>query len=125
MEQAVEQIRIVLAELPRMLRDIVSDTITRQSDMLVVDELPRRRDRPASGRRRGVDVVITGLEDGRLDERYTQLMQADPRLKVLGITVDGRRAFLFELRPRRILLGDVSPDGLLDAIRSTARSEDA
>ena len=103
-----------------MLHEIVRNTIARQPDMVIVGDLPGDDDRPGTTVHRGVDVVITGLEQAELDERITQLMHDHPRLPVLGITVDGRRAFLFELKPSRALLGDASADGLVAAIRSAA-----
>jgi hypothetical protein len=42
---------------------------------------------------------------------------------VLAVTPDGRRAFLYELRPELIALGEASPDVLLQAIRAAFRSE--
>jgi hypothetical protein len=116
----VERIRVVLSELPRMLRDIVSETIDRQDDMKVVGDLPARADAWDAG---VADVVVAGLADDALADRYTRLMRYHPGLKVLGITGDARSAFLFELRPHRIPLGDASPDGLLSAIRAAARCE--
>jgi hypothetical protein len=44
-------------------------------------------------------------------------MYARPSTRVLAITLAGGRGHLYELRPHRVPLGDVSPQGLLDAIR--------
>ena len=104
-----------------MLRDIVHETIERQPDMLVVSEQLMREDVSAAGAPAGIDVVIAGLGDDTLPERYTGFMCAHPRVKILGLSGDARRAFLFELRPQRIPLGAASPDGLVEAIRVTAR----
>ena len=71
----------------------------------------------------GVDVVVAGLADDSLSEPYARLMRRNPELTVLGITGDAKRAFLFELRPHRIPLGDASPDGLLGAIRAASRPD--
>jgi hypothetical protein len=117
--RALERIRIVLMELPRMLRDIVSETIARQDDMLIVEETPGNDlPVPESPGRNAIDIVITGLEGDRLSDRCTTLMRRHAHLKVLGISGDARHAFLFELRPHRIPLGDASSEGLLDAIRA-------
>jgi DNA-binding NarL/FixJ family response regulator len=116
----LDRIRIVLAELPRMLRDIVSEAIGRQSDMLIVGELDRCEEEPTSTGPDTFDVVIAGLENDSLDDRQIRLMQDHPRVKLLGITGDARRTFLFELRPHRIALGAASPDGLVAAIRQAA-----
>lgn len=106
-----------------MLRDIVRDMIDRQTDMQVVGELRARGEEPVSNGVADVDVIIAGLTDDSLREPYTRLMRRHPDLAVLGITGDAKRAFLFELRPHRIPLGDASPDGLLAAIRAASRRD--
>ena len=106
-----------------MLRDIVRDMIDRQTDMQVVGEVSSRDDDIASSSVADVDVLVAGLADDSLSEPYARLMRRNPELTVLGITGDAKRAFLFELRPHRIPLGDASPDGLLGAIRAASRPD--
>jgi DNA-binding NarL/FixJ family response regulator len=66
------------------------------------------------------DFVIVALGDRSLDPVYLRLLEERPRAKVLAVAGDGRTAWLWELRPRRTLLGEISPESLLGAIRSTA-----
>ena len=106
-----------------MLRDIVRDMIDQQMDMRVVGEVHARGDDIVTSGLGGVDVVVAGLADDSLSEPYARLMRRNPELTVLGITGDAKRAFLFELRPHRIPLGDASPDGLLGAIRAASRPD--
>jgi DNA-binding NarL/FixJ family response regulator len=113
-------IRIVLAELPRMLRDIVRAAVEVQDDMRIVSEAGGSEATRVLAARGDVDVVITGLADGELPSAYASLLYDRPDLKVLALTGDARQIALFELRPHRIDLGDVSPDGLVSAIRDRA-----
>jgi hypothetical protein len=46
-----------------------------------------------------------------------EVMTAYPKIKVLAIETGGRWMFLHELRPRRIALGEVSPERVVDLIK--------
>ena len=43
-----------------------------------------------------------------------------PRISVLVIAASGRTAAMYELRPHRMPLGEVTPAGLIAAIRRSA-----
>jgi hypothetical protein len=62
------------------------------------------------------------VSDPELPRICRELMAANPRVKVLAVAGDGRRVFLHELRPQTVALGEVSPAGLIDAIRAAMRS---
>jgi len=118
----LERTRILLVEMPRMLCDIITDVVGSQPDMVVVGELPERADLIPAVDRTQADVVVLGLRDSELPDDCTPLFDAHPRSRLLGVAADGRRAFLYEMRPQRTPLGEVSPQGLLDAIRLATRS---
>jgi DNA-binding NarL/FixJ family response regulator len=118
----LERTRILLVEMPRMLCDIITDVVASQSDMIVVGELPGRAGLLAAADRTRADVIVFGLGDADLPDDCAPLFEAHPHIRLLGVAADGRRAFLYELRPQRTPLGEVSPQALLDAIRLAARS---
>jgi hypothetical protein len=67
--------------------------------------------------RQRVDVLVLGAretEDGLLAE---QVWGESPRVSVLLIAPGGRNAVLHALWPHKVVLGDVSPEGLAAAIR--------
>lgn len=120
----VQRIRVVLAGMPRMLRDVFSQVLADQPDMEVVGDLTDIIDlRAVAGQTRS-DVAILGLHDSGFPGICTHLLDEHPRLKILGVTPDGRRAYLYELRPSKIPVGDVSPAGVLAAIREAVRMDD-
>jgi hypothetical protein len=103
-----------------MLSDIITNAIDGQPDMEVVGALRQRGAlRSAVGAARA-DVVMLGLRDGDLPSDCVALFDAYPWIRVLGVSADGRRAFLYELRPQRLPLGEISPDGLVEAIRTAS-----
>jgi DNA-binding NarL/FixJ family response regulator len=114
---AVRRTRILLVALPPMLSDIVADTIGSQTDMEVVGELPTAAELQAGVSEAVADIVIIGLDDLDLPSECLGLFDAYPSIRVLGVSIDGRSASLYELRPHRLPLGEVSPDGLVQAIR--------
>lgn len=121
-EHALSPIRILLAAMPRMLRDIIETAIRSQPDMIVVgvmgvvgagDALSDavQRDKP--------DVVILGIEADAGPHACEALLYDHPHVRLLEVTDDGRGATLCELRPHRVPIGDVSAEGLVGAIRAS------
>ena len=71
----------------------------------------------AAAKRKRADVVLLGRKAKEESEDYQQLLLQQPRLKVLAIAGDGKTGSLYELRPRRIPLGEISAAALRKAIR--------
>jgi len=109
--------------MPRMLCDILADVLSAESDMEVVGVLSSRSKLRATVAETRADVVVLALGDSRLPEDCGRLLHAHPRIRVLGVTSDGRRGFLFGLRPLKVSLGELSPQRLVNAIRTTDRME--
>ena len=116
-------IRVVLADMPRLLSDIVStvldgapDVQLRRTTSVVPFVLGDVADH--------ADVVILAEEETPMDH-YAQLLFAHPTLRVVAISGDGRDATVYDLRPHRQALGELSSDTLLRAVRtrSTAHGE--
>jgi DNA-binding NarL/FixJ family response regulator len=103
--------------MPRMLRDIIEDTVSDQTDMQVVACLEDRQQMLSRVTETDAEVVVLGMSDGDLPDESLHVFEAHPHLRLFGVTADGRRAFLYELRPQRSALGEISPQGLVEAIR--------
>ena len=116
--------RILLVEMPRMLCDILADVLSAEPDMEVVGVLSSRGKLRATVAETRADVVVLALGDSRLPKDCERLLRAHPRLRVLGVTSEGRRGFLFGLRPLKASLGELSPQRLVNAIRTTDRMEE-
>jgi DNA-binding NarL/FixJ family response regulator len=110
-------IRILLLGMPQILRDLIRSIVDRQPDMRVIDEID---DDPQDLRRLGrsrAEFVIVGLRDSTFPDVCDQLLLDRPRTKIVGVSQEGRRAFLYELRPHTQQLGEMSSQVLLDVIR--------
>jgi DNA-binding NarL/FixJ family response regulator len=113
----LEPSRIVLVDLPRILRDIIGDALDEEPDMEVVGQLPANASLGRVVEQQEADFVIAGTDYG-FDEISEVLVQ-HPRLQVLEVAGDGRESFLYHLRPARTPLGELSPRTIVDAIRGT------
>src|SRR5207302_11462115 len=91
--------RILLVEMTRMLCDILAAVLSAQPDMEVVGVLSSRGKLRATVAETKADVVVLALEDSELPEDCGRLLHAHPRMRVLGVASDGRRAFRSYLPP--------------------------
>ena len=114
---------MLLAEMPRMMRDVFKQVVEDQSDMEVVGDLTDPVELLLAAGQRQADVVVLGLNDADFPGICSHLLSEYPHLKLLGVTADGRRAFLYELRPQKVAIGEVSPEGLLAAIRTAVHMQ--
>ena len=69
----------------------------------------------------GVDVAIIGAHKPDDSDLAGQVLQVSPSTRVLAIATSGHSAIMWELRPYKVPLGDVSPESLIQAIRTEAR----
>jgi DNA-binding NarL/FixJ family response regulator len=109
--------RILLLGMPRILRDLIRSIVDRQPDMRVVGEIDDDRVELRRVQRSRADFVIVGLRDSDLPDVCDRLLRQRPDTKIVGVSQEGRRAVLYELRPHAQPLGEMSSQILLDVIR--------
>jgi DNA-binding NarL/FixJ family response regulator len=123
MRHRLARIRVLIADLPKMLADIVTSLLDAQPDIEIVTGPVAGEPLPALVRNARPDLVIMGLSGTELTPTGRQLFDADPRIRVLGITGNGRRAFVYQLCPQPFALGELSPDGLVETVRAVMEPE--
>jgi DNA-binding NarL/FixJ family response regulator len=116
-DHAVKRVRVVVLNMRRMMHDIILGILASQPDIEVGNESEAPLQPPAMLLRPETDVVILEQRTLADADAYVARATAPRRLKVLVITDDGRQTLLYELRPRRMVLGELSPPELLGAIR--------
>jgi DNA-binding NarL/FixJ family response regulator len=113
-----ERTRVLLAQLPLMLRDLVSEIVGRESDMEIVGEVSEGAQLVAVAHATDAEFVIANLEDAELPSPYRKLLDERPGMKVLGLEGDGRLGVLYELVPRKVALGELTARNLVTVIRT-------
>lgn len=99
-------IRVAVVDLPQMMSEIVKDILDLAADVALLDASDWE----------DADVVILAAENEELPARGRTQLARRPVAKVLTIDRPGRSAYLYELRPHRTPLGEVSAETLLAAI---------
>lgn len=117
------RIRILLAELPQMLSDLLKQAAARRPDMEIVGEFTDGMSLLLAADETHADAVVLGLHDGELPGICSHLLSEYPRIKLFAVAADGGHAMLYELRPQKVPISETSPEGLLDAIRTAVRSQ--
>ena len=114
------RVRVLVAGLPRLLREVVEGVVRTQPDLDLVEVAVAADAGPAALRAAvaasAAEVAIVGLASEAAVATYDDVLFAHPRLRLLALTGDGRAATLYELRPHKTALGDASADLLLGAI---------
>ena len=107
-----------------MLRDIVGSALRAEPDMVVVGELPDLTADLADVDSRDARVLIFGT---RKEPSVTALDLVERRRDTiaLGVSADGRRSVLYELRPCEVELGELSSQRLVQTIREAVARVDA
>ena len=114
-------IRVLLSGLSGFRGAVVERIIAAQPDMTLVSDFIDD-DTLLSGRAADLaDVVIVAMDGDRIPALCGPLLYGHPNLRVLAMEDHGGDAVMYELRPHRMFLGDVSPEGLVAAVRTSVR----
>lgn len=105
-----------------MLLDIISEIVGSEPDLTIVDKIGEGSDVAAAARDARADVVIVKQSSGASHAAEVALLP-EQQFRVIALADDGHQGFLYELRPHRIPLGEISAGGLVAAIRAAAQSE--
>jgi len=117
----MKTVRIVIGAVPKILREILDEVLASEPSFEVVHlEHANLREVIDS---LAPDLVVTMI-DGGVPEGYREFFRAHPTLRLLGIKEHGRNAFLVELQPQKVSLGELSPKDLVVAIREAASRPD-
>ena len=112
-------IRVLIRDAPTMLREILEQAISGESDMEVVSESARH-----PGASDAVpDVVVIDVGDGDPAARGRAVLDRWPRSRVVTIRGRGQHVSMFELVLQGRELGDLSPGQLVETIRAAVHPQ--
>src|SRR5688500_1477641 len=100
-------IRVLLSQMPNILRDILEHAVARQVDFELVRDAPDTTLRSISGHDTSPDVVIIASADGV--PASMAMLARWPAARIMIVTPVEGEAALYELRPHITTLGHVSP----------------
>jgi hypothetical protein len=103
--------RVLVSAFSPMLHSIIVETLSTRSDVSLVLDGPG-----VDPSRCDVDVVLTTAADPDPGAAAIDLLWRWPKGRVVVVAPSGRDAVLYELVPRKHLLGDLCPAALVEAV---------
>lgn len=113
------QIRVLVCDIPEILREIVVGLLAKEPDFDIIAPRSAATGLSEAVERYAPDVLVSGATVARngADGTYAELFSAGLRLKVITVAEDGRHGYLYRLRPERVALGELSSECLVKAVR--------
>lgn len=102
--------------------EIISDAVGGQTDMEVIDSFATCDALLSVAPAPKADVLILSTTGDGLPNACRDLLYVYPKARFLAITHGGMGAFLYELRPHRLAVGQLTLEGLRAAIRGDVSS---
>lgn len=118
----MDRARIVVAITRPILASIVRNALGVDPG-LELFETDDPVEMPMLARSLEAHVVIMEQDDGALGGLSRELLRCCPGVRVLLLARDGREAFVWELQPHRIVLGELSTASLCETVRQLVRQE--
>lgn len=117
----MKNIRVLVANRPRLMRELILATIADQPDIEIVGEIQDESDIENAVVKTDPDFLIVALErSNRLPAECSQVMQRHPQMKVIAISPERNSSIFYwaslQIKSNRI---EASEDGVLNALRGT------
>jgi hypothetical protein len=117
----VSDIGIVVRKTPRLLGEIVLSALTSEKDLRVLGAVDSEEDLLDLCDRVQPDVVVVAAADAEVDAMGRRVLMRCPSTKLFALAADGLKTCLFELRPHRVEMGELSPRDLARVVRESVR----
>jgi DNA-binding NarL/FixJ family response regulator len=109
-------IRVLLIDMPQLLREIIRRRLARDERFEIVGEYTKHVSIEFAVDRSRADYVIVGEDVFDSASVRRRVLEEGPQVRVLAVRPDGGRATLHQLRPEEVELGELSPERLVDLI---------
>ena len=110
------QIRILLVELPQLLRDLVKALFAERHEVAFVGEVEHADELLPALAETEANVVLVGVREEALRASEARLLEEPPHVRVLTIRDDGRTGDLYRVDAVRVPIEELSADTLLGAV---------
>jgi chemotaxis response regulator CheB len=114
----MHRLRVLAAGLPGILYEIVSDVVRSESDIHLEPPIENGASLAEAVERLRPDILILSADQIELDSPVREILERQPA-QVLVVTRDGRQASRYRLILDCQVIDDLSPEVLLDVIRSS------
>jgi len=111
-------LRTVTVALTPLLGDIISQVVAERAPIDIVARLGSRDQLAPRLQSLAPDLILIGLCQAEGDAIALSLRNALPQAKVIALSHDARHAYLHVPYRHRTTLIDLSPEALIEAIRS-------
>jgi hypothetical protein len=118
-EIPLNSIRVIIAGMQPLMRQIVEKAIADEADMILAASLDRLEDLDVIAEQSRADVVIASESDAFSKKMQDLLEASRPTLFVIG--ADGRHVTQYALLLDQHTVEDISLSNLVDAVRAAAR----
>jgi DNA-binding NarL/FixJ family response regulator len=113
-------VRVVLGTMSQMLRDVLRELLDGQGGMEVAGEARSDQELLAVLSGHTPDVVVVEAMQGTLGYIGALVLHGEPLTTVLAISVDSRKAVLYQIKAAGSALRNVSAEDLRQAIRGSS-----
>jgi hypothetical protein len=113
--------RVLIAGLDRLLCDLVTRLVNAQPDMQVAGTLRPAEDLLVAAARTNASIALLSIEESDLVGAANRMLGDRPPLRLVALQDGGREVVVPELRPYLVRYGELSPDGLVQAIRTASQ----
>ena|ERR1700676_1607988 len=115
-------IRVLVANRPRLMRELILATLADQPDIEVVGEVAHEADIPDRVHETLPDFLVIGLDEpGKRPDICDTILRAHPEVRILAVASDQNRSITYwaslDIHSDDI---ELSEKGLLSAVRSVA-----
>jgi chemotaxis response regulator CheB len=118
----MKRIRVLVANQPRLMRELIMATIADQPDIDLVGEVGKTGELADAVAQSRPDVLIVAMDEGDKDPaQYGFLLGRYPEMKIIALAPEKNRAqFYWAIVDIRSKSLESSEDGILNAMRQSA-----
>ena len=117
----MKRIRVLVANQPRLIRELIMATIADQPDIELVGEVGKREDLADAVAQSRPDVLIVAIDEHENPVQCGFLLGRNPEMRILALAPEKNRALFYwaivDIRSKPL---ESSEDGILNAMRQAA-----